>query len=233
MVGGADHIGGAFPPRPRQRVEAGRAHDLGDLVGRNKTRQRRRGSRWRSRCWRRLRRSGRNGRSRQAHGQRGSPKNASPHGPNPLAPARGRVTPRLCPIGAALGRPLSRGEIFAAAYPPRKRARIKTAARPGTASLAVSREEGTRPITRNATRRFHRRRSRFPNRSAQTKSPIAKQAARIEHRQKSRKTAHTPSAGLRSFTELFIGLGATRRTRWPNPGYTRSPVIPRAATTGS
>ena len=60
--------------------------------------------------------------------------------------------------------------------------------------------------------------------SAQTKPRSKKQVARIEHRQKSRETAHTPSAGLRSFTEPFIDPGAERRTRWPNPGYTRSPV---------
>jgi len=45
IVGGADHIGGAFAPRPRQRIVAGRAHDLGDLIRRHKTRQ------WGARWW--------------------------------------------------------------------------------------------------------------------------------------------------------------------------------------
>ena len=41
IIGGADHIGRAFPARPGQRIVSGSPHDLGDLVRRHETRQRR------------------------------------------------------------------------------------------------------------------------------------------------------------------------------------------------
>jgi len=48
IIGGADHIGRAFPPRPGQRLVTGRPHDLVDLIRRHETGQRSCGrGRWR------------------------------------------------------------------------------------------------------------------------------------------------------------------------------------------
>jgi hypothetical protein len=111
IIGGADHIGRAFPARSRQRIVAGRAHDPGDLVRRYETGQWSPGGRRRSRRRRRLRVADRNGRNHKAQRQRGSTENPCPHGPNPLAPARSNeshIAMRLCAIGAALGRPVKK-----------------------------------------------------------------------------------------------------------------------------
>jgi hypothetical protein len=88
MIGGANHVGRAFPARPRQRVVSGLTHDLGDLVRRHEAGQWRRSARRRQR----LSVTDENEREQQTQRQRGSAENPCPHGPNPLAPARSNST---------------------------------------------------------------------------------------------------------------------------------------------
>src|ERR1700758_3866996 len=126
--------------------------------------------------------------------------------------------------GGAWASAHSRRNICAREASPETRANKKTAARSGPPAPPEVWEEVRDPSRTERQPADPPASTPVPSNRRKQKPRSKKQVARIEHRKKSRETAHTPSAGLRSFTDPFIDPGAERRTRWPNPGYTRSPV---------